>query len=144
MSEEPSPQGRLAKFVKRKKTRQISVNGLDRDAEQVSRAALGADVARLGRILFDLAAQSQDLHVDGAVVDLVVMQAGQVQELVAGEDALGRAEENDQEAEFAVAEQHRPAVSGREPPRVEVQLPALETIAAYTLGPALTHLGAAP
>jgi hypothetical protein len=50
------------------------VHGLYGDVEYVTDAALGADVARLGRIRLDLAAQAQDLHVDRAVVHVVVVQ----------------------------------------------------------------------
>jgi len=52
-----------------------SVDSLDRQPEQVARAALRADIARLGRIAFDLAPQAHHLHVDGAIEDLVVVQA---------------------------------------------------------------------
>ena len=52
----------------------------------------------------DLAAQAPNLHVDRAVVDLVVVQAREPEDLVAREHALGRGEESSQEIELAVGE----------------------------------------
>src|SRR5882672_5214412 len=63
------------------------VDGVDRHAEGVARAALGLDVARLGRVLLDLAAQAHHLDVDRAAVDLVIVQPREIEQLVAREDA---------------------------------------------------------
>src|SRR5688500_8819389 len=119
------------------------IDSFDRYAEEIAGAALGADVARLGGVFLDLAAQAHDLHVDRAVVDLVVVQPRKVEQLVAREDALRRAEQHDEQAEFAVRERHLAAVAGREAPGVQVELPAVEAIGADALGPALALLGAA-
>jgi len=47
---------------------------LDGRVEHIARATLGHDQRGVRRVRFDLAAQSQDLHVDRPVVDLVVVQ----------------------------------------------------------------------
>src|SRR5258706_11273854 len=71
------------------------------------------------------------------------MQAGHVEELVARKDAMRRTQENDEEAELAVAEPHRPPVASRQAASVEVQLPTVEAVGADALRPALVNLGAA-
>src|SRR2546425_6787316 len=119
-----------------------SVHGFDGDAEQVTGAPFRADVARLRRILLDLAAQSHDLHVHRAVVDLVVVKPRQVEELVARENAAGRAEQHHQQAELAVAERHRLACGAQQAPGVQVELPAIEAVGADAFGLALAHFGA--
>ena len=77
--------------------RQRGSHRLHGDVEEVARAALGADECGLVGLLLDLAAQPQDLHVDRAVVDVVV-QAARLEQLVAREHALRRAQEGDQQA----------------------------------------------
>src|SRR6266850_1627852 len=67
-----------------------SVDDFDRDAEQVPRAALGADVARSRRVGLKLAPKPQDLRVDRSVVDVVAVQPLQVEELVSRKDAIRR------------------------------------------------------
>jgi tripartite-type tricarboxylate transporter receptor subunit TctC len=119
-----------------------SVDRLDRDAEQVSGAALGPDIARLRRIALDLAAQAQDLHVDGAVVDLVVVQPRQVEELVAGQDPVRGAQQDHEQAELAVGKRHGAAVGGDKTARIEIELPAVEPVGADSLRLALANLGA--
>src|SRR5581483_1769611 len=104
----------------------VSVHGFDRDAENVACAALGLDVARVARIALDLASQAQDLHVDRAVEHLVVVQAREVEQLVARENPVRRAEQHDEQAEFAVGERHGLPVRTAEAPKVEVELPAVE------------------
>src|SRR5919197_3920397 len=118
------------------------IDGFYRDAEDVARTALGLDVARLGRIALDLAPQAQDLDVDRAVVDLVVVQPREVEELVARKDAVRRAEHHHEQAEFAVGERHGAAVRTGQAPQVEVQLPAVEAIGADAVGLALAYFGA--
>src|SRR5688500_3417640 len=76
---------------------------LDGRVEVVARAAFRADQLGLVGALLDLAAQPQDLHVDRAVVDVVV-QAARLEELVARQDLLRRAQEGDQQRVLAVGE----------------------------------------
>ena len=72
------------------------------------------------------------------------MQPRKVDQLVARQHALRRAEQHHQQAEFAVAQRHGLAALRREAPGVEVQLPAVEAIGANALGASLAHFGAAP
>src|SRR5260221_11978639 len=120
-----------------------SVNRLDGEAEHVACAALGPDIARLGRIGFDLAPQPADLHVDGAVEDLVVVQPRKVQQLVPSENALGRGEQDREEIEFCIAERDLTAVGRLEAADIQVELPAAEAVGANSLGPHLARLGPA-
>src|ERR1700676_4684056 len=57
---------------------------------------------------------------------------------------MRRAEENNEKAELAVAEPHRVPIASSQASRVEVQLPAIETVGADAFRPALVHLGPAP
>src|ERR1700739_1679299 len=63
------------------------VENFDRRAEDVAHATLGDDEARMRWIGFDLSAQPQYLHVDRAVVDLVVEYAAGFEQLVTREDS---------------------------------------------------------
>jgi hypothetical protein len=71
-------------------------------------ATFGADVARFRLVGLELAPQAQYLRVDRSVVDVIVVRAGHVEELVAREHAIGCPEENHQETDFAVAERPDP------------------------------------
>src|SRR5882762_2999792 len=116
-----------------------SVDDFDRDAEQVPRAALGADVARSRRVGLELAPQPQDLRVDRSVVDVVAVQARQVEELVARKNAIRRPEEDHEQAELAIAERYGLALAVLQASRVEVQLPPVETIGTNAFRPTLLH-----
>src|ERR1700741_3967113 len=82
-------------------------NDIHRRAENIARAALGLDELRARRVGLDLAPQAQDRDVDRAVVDLRVVHAREVEQLVAAQDALRRREERGEDAELAVGEVHR-------------------------------------
>src|SRR5258706_7117018 len=112
-----SPTGTSAKFINAQKVRlrarsgplhyrpqRRSVHRFDRDAEHVPCAAFGKDVARFRGIGFELVPQPHDLGIDRAVVNVVIVQAGHVAELVARGDAMRRAEGNHDQTEIAVAE----------------------------------------
>src|SRR6266850_5567742 len=120
-----------------------SVDSVNPYAKHVPRAALGKDVARIRRIGLELAPQPHDLRVDRTVVDVVAVQAGHVEELVARKNAIRRPEENYEEAELAVAEPHRLPVAALQAARVEVELPTVETVGTNALRAALMHLGTA-
>jgi hypothetical protein len=60
-------------------TRIGSVNHLDRGAKHVARSALSDDEFGLRRIRLNLAAQSQHLDVDCAVVDFIVVHTARLQ-----------------------------------------------------------------
>ena len=81
-----------------------SIHRLDGNAEHISRAAFGPDVARLRETGLELAPQAHDLCVDGSVVDIVVVQPRHVEELVARQNVMRRTEENDEQTELAVRE----------------------------------------
>ena len=53
-------------------------------AEEVAEAALGADELGVRGIALDLAAQTQDQHVDGAVEGVAFLAAQVLKQLVAG------------------------------------------------------------
>ena len=70
------------------------------------------------------------------------MKPRQVEQLVARENAAGRAEQHHQQAELAVAERHRLACGAHQAPGVQVELPAIEAVGADAFGLALAHFGA--
>src|SRR3981081_1794560 len=57
--------------------------------KQIAGAAHRANDRRMGRIRLDLAAQARDPHIDRAVEGLAVARVGEVEQLLAGQDALG-------------------------------------------------------
>src|SRR5262249_14933275 len=59
-----------------------SVNSLDRHAEDVTRVALGADIARFRRIQLELTPQPHDLHIDRSVVYVVTVKARHIEQLI--------------------------------------------------------------
>src|ERR1700741_3313045 len=88
-----------------------SVDNFDPYAKYVPRAALGKDVLRVRRIGLELSPQPQDLRVHRSVIDVIVVQARHVEELVARKHAIGRPEQNHEETELAVAERDGHAVA---------------------------------
>src|SRR5229473_7873151 len=147
-----TPELGLGKWIEKEKSqrnsagrrsRTRSIDNFNRYAKHVPRAALAEDVARFRGIGLELVSQPHDLSVDRTVVDVVVVQAGHVEELVARKDAMRRAEEHNEEAELAVAEPHRVPIAARQAARVEVQLPTVETVGANALRPALVYFGPA-
>jgi hypothetical protein len=60
-------------------TRIGSVNHIDRGAKHIARSAFSDDEFGLRRIQLNLAAQSQHLDVDSAVVDFIVVHAARFQ-----------------------------------------------------------------
>src|ERR1700730_16013082 len=117
-----------------------SIDDVDPGVEDIPRAALGADVARFRRIALELAPQPQNLRIDRTVVDVVAVQARHVEKLIARQHAIGRSAQNDEQTELAVAEPYHLAGRRFQAPRVEVQLPAVESIGANALGASLLHL----
>jgi hypothetical protein len=65
-----------------------------------------------------------DLHVDRAVVDLVVVQPGQAEQLVARHHPLRCAEECGEQVELAVGERHVVATRYGEAAQPGVEKPA--------------------
>ncbi len=57
--------------------------------ENVAHAPDRLDIARLGRIGFDQAAQTRDLHIDGALQGIPFTTTGKVHQLVAGQGFTG-------------------------------------------------------
>src|SRR5437763_8857224 len=105
--------------------------------EAISRAALGEDELRLRRIRLDLAPEPQHLNVDRPIVDLVVVHAAGIQELLAGEDSLRGGQERRQQVELAVGQIDVAPVGALQPPGAKVELEAVEPISAHL---ALTRL----
>jgi hypothetical protein len=68
----------------------------DRQGKHVANAAFGLDDPRRARVGLELAAQSQDLHVDAAV-EHILMDAGRLQQVLAAERPLRRVDERIQE-----------------------------------------------
>src|SRR5258705_14024875 len=120
-----------------------SANGLDLHVEPVARAALRLDIARPHPVGFELAPQACDLHVDGAIEDLVVVQPRKVEQLVSGENALRRCKQNHEQMELAVGERELAAIRRAETTCVQVELPAVEAVGARTLRPPLSQLNPA-
>ena len=79
--------------------------------ELISAARHGDDEAWALYVQLDLAAQSQDLHVDAAVVGLAVAPGRELQELVARQHASGLLGKGSQEAELARRKRNLPTRS---------------------------------
>src|SRR4029077_14931332 len=110
-----------------------SVHSFDRYRDAVAHAAFGEDDLRFGRIALDLATQSQDLHVDRPIVDLVVVAAAELDQLVAADDPIGGGEQGRKQIEFPVAEGHLAAVVRGQTPGAQIQLPSGNPVSAtYT------------
>ena len=73
---------------------------LDRPRKYISDAPLGLDELRGAWIVLQLAAETQDLHVDAAIED-VFMDSSRLQKMLAAERALGSVEEGDEQRIFA-------------------------------------------
>ena len=81
--------------------------------EDVAEAPDGLDVARLGRIVLDQLAQARDLHVDGAVEDVVFAAARQFHQLVARQRLARMFDQHLEQGEFAGGERGDGAVAGQ-------------------------------
>ena len=81
-----------------------SVHGLDRGRETIAGTAFGDYQLRLRRVDLYLAPQAQDLYVDGAVVDFIIVAPAHFDQLIARHDAIGRCQQGGEQIEFAVAE----------------------------------------
>src|SRR5580704_3789017 len=121
-----------------------SVDGFDGHRDAVAHATFGDDDLGFGGIGLDLAAQPQHLHVYGPVVDLVVVAATHLDQLVAADHPVAGRQQRRQQVEFPVTERHVAAVGGREATGAQVQLPARDPVgAAHTRAPGiLADLGA--
>ena len=98
-----------------------SVQDFHHAIEAISRAALGEDELRLRRIRLDLAPEPQHLNVDRPIVDLVVVHAAGIQELLAGEDSLRGSQERRQQVELPVGQIDVAPVGALQPPRAKVE-----------------------
>src|SRR6516165_6191804 len=107
-----------------------SIDGLDRNGDAIAGTALGDDDPRLGGIALELAPQTQNLNVDRTVVNLVVVTATHLDQLVSRHHAVGGGEQGREQVELAVAERHLGAVLARESPGAQVQLPARDPVSA--------------
>src|SRR5258706_14788777 len=64
-----------------KACKELLIERVDRHAKDIAGAALGLDVLRLRRVQLDLAPQPQNLHVDGAIVNLVAIPPLEIEQL---------------------------------------------------------------
>ena len=85
-------------------------HGLYGRCENISRAALGADELGPRGVRLELLPQASHLHVDRTVVDLVVVQAREVEQLITREHPLRRGEERRKQVELAVGQRDDLAV----------------------------------
>src|SRR5882724_10042823 len=76
----------------------------------------------------DFPAQPADLHVDRAVVDLVVVQPREAEELVARQHVPRRGKEGGEEVELVIGERDVIAVWSAQAPQPYVQLESGEAI----------------
>src|ERR1700689_4644186 len=107
-----------------------SVNGFHGHGDAVTDSALGDDDARLGRILLDLATQPQNLHVDGTVVDFVVVAAAEHNQLLARHHPVGSGKKRREQVELTVAESDLRASVPGQSAGSQVQLPARDPVSA--------------
>jgi len=107
-----------------------SPHRLDRGGEDVSGDPLRPYERRSAALRFDLPAQASHLKVDGPVVYLVVVQPRSIEQLLAREDALRRAQERNEEIELAVGSRDDVALRRFQPAQSHVQLPSTEAVRA--------------
>src|ERR1700761_737297 len=93
--------------------------------EHVAAAAHSLNEARCGRISFENAAQTPDLHVDAAVGAVVFRTVQQFEQALARKRAHGVIDENLQQREFAARQRER-LVLLMQRARLEVQREAAE------------------
>ena len=98
--------------------------------EDVARAALGHDELGLRGIPLDLAPQPQNLNVDRAVIDLVVVHAARLEELISGENSFRRGEQRREQIEFAIRQSDMSPLFAPEAPRAQVELELGEPVGA--------------
>src|SRR6516164_2969649 len=102
---------------------------LDRRRENVSDAPLGLDHLGSAWVLFQLAAKTQNLHVDAAIEDVLV-DPRRLQEMLPAERALGSVEEGDKQRIFAFGQSDLGSVRGGEAARAQAQPPPAKLVAA--------------
>ena len=100
----------------------------DRQGETIAYAALRLYGAGRARVSLQLAPQPQHLNVDAAVEDILV-DAGRLQKVLAGEGPSGRRQEGHQKRLFALGQGNGAARRVGEPTGAEIKLPAFETVA---------------
>ena len=99
----------------------------DAGGVKVARAALGLNQLWTARVGFELAPQTQDLDIDAAIEDFVVVAAAQFKQLFPAQYPLRGSEEGNEQGEFGVGELDRFPVCRAEPSRTQVKLPSSET-----------------
>src|SRR5208282_792070 len=105
-----------------------SSKALDRLRKDVSDSPLGLDHLRRAWVLFQLAAETQDLHVDAAIEDVLV-DPRRLQKMLAAERPLGSVEEGDEQSIFAFGQCDLGPARGGEAARAEAQPPPAELVA---------------
>ena len=85
-----------------------------------------ADQVRALAIGLDLAPQPADLHVDAAVEGVVALAVGQVDQLVAGENALGVFKKHYQQVELATGQRDHDALGRTQFATGDIQMPTGE------------------
>jgi hypothetical protein len=102
---------------------------LDGSGEHISDPALSLDDAGCAGVVFELAAEAQNLNVDAAVEDIVV-HAGRLQQMIATQWPLRRRKEGQQHGILSVRQCDVSAARIGEPADPEVELPAQKPEAA--------------
>ena len=102
--------------------------------EDVAGPALGTqEPGRMG-IGFDLAAQPQDQHVDGAIEHVRIERPGALQQLLAAQHPAGGSDEGLEQQELRVGQGHRPADGVGQQTGGQIQQPARESPAVVPQG----------
>src|SRR3989442_5176670 len=79
---------------------QLLPHDLDSGGKEIAGAALGFYERRLSVVGLDLLAQPSYLHVDRAIVDLVVVQPGPAGQLVCAQEPAGPGQAGERSVEF--------------------------------------------
>src|SRR5229473_8346027 len=98
----------------------------DGRGEDIAGAAHRLDHGRVLRVGLELAAQTTDLHIDGAVERPSLAVAGEVEQPVAAQYLVGIVDEGGEQIELAGGEPHLAAVGRYQLARGEVEVPAGE------------------
>src|SRR5260370_39244866 len=108
---------------KRLRLKCVASDKLDRKGEHVAYPALGANNPWCARIGLQLAPQSQDLHVDAAVENILV-HPSRLQQVLAAERPLRRVEKGDQQSVFPLGQRDLGSARVGETPGAPIELPA--------------------
>src|SRR5271154_1472498 len=110
-----------------------SIHDFDGRTEDVADTAFRDDELWLRGILFNFSAQPQYLNVDRPIIDLVVVHAARLQQLIPCKNSLGSGKQGREQVELPVGQCNVSAVPRFEAPRAQVEFELTEPVCANLL-----------